>query len=208
MPRPGSRRASVSPSPAPDATAAASTGVPSQHAGAALSAASEDPIAASAAAFTLEEKGKHFEVVGQAAGETVRRCATVNLTVKPVLRRALLCAMVAAPLPCSSSNRCPLPGTIATHSGQGQLSLSGRCRDWRLHFELLHAREEAQANALALRLPSLWYVQQTVATLAFGEAKGFGIHGRPQSIAAHSVYFQTHTLFCHRPLKAMCRPRR
>ena len=59
MPSPWSRKASVSSSPAPGATAAASTGTHSQHAGVASYPVAEGLAAAEAAALTFEEKGQH-----------------------------------------------------------------------------------------------------------------------------------------------------
>ena len=64
--RPDHAEASVSSSPAPGATAAASIGAPSQHAGVALFPVADCLAATEAAAFTLEEKGQHFEVFGLA----------------------------------------------------------------------------------------------------------------------------------------------
>ena len=80
--------------------------VGSAHAGAALFPASAGLTAEERAAFTPEEKSQLFEAFGLAAEETVvRRCATVNLTVRPKLRRMLFCAMIAMPLHCSSPDQ-------------------------------------------------------------------------------------------------------
>ena len=104
--RPGHAGTSVRSSPAPGAAAAAPASAQSPHAGAALFPASAGLTAEERAAFTPEEKSQLFEAFGLAAEETVvRRCATVNLTVRPKLRRMLFCAMIAMPLHCSSPDQ-------------------------------------------------------------------------------------------------------